>query len=228
MAGGLFGRRAKHPAAMAGTQQIDDFGVRTETARRLRLLVRIVFVWAGVLLARLFVLQIVQHDTYVHLAQSQQEKLVKIQPPRGAILDRTGRRLAMSLPVDSVFVNPLLLKDVGMACAVLSKFLNLDSKDLMDRLQMAIAQHRGFLWVKRKISPEESERLRSLKFEWIGITPESRRYYPYDTLAAHIIGSVDTDEQGTDGIEFKLNDVSDELAGAARLSGLDAMLGIAA
>lgn len=212
MAGGLFGRRAKHPAAMAGTQQIDDFGVRTETARRLRLLVRIVFVWAGVLLARLFVLQIVQHDTYVHLAQSQQEKLVKIQPPRGAILDRTGRRLAMSLPVDSVFVNPLLLKDVGMACAVLSKFLNLDSKDLMDRLQMAIAQHRGFLWVKRKISPEESERLRSLKFEWIGITPESRRYYPYDTLAAHIIGSVDTDEQGTDGIEFKLND---ELAGAA-------------
>lgn len=187
-------------------------GLRTETATRLRWLARIVILWAGILFLKLFVLQIIQHDSYAHQAQAQQEKLVKIQPPRGAIVDRDGRRLAMSLPVDSVFVNPLLLKDVGMASAVLSKFLNLDARELTERIQTAIVQHKGFLWVKRKITQEESERLRNLKFEWIGITPESRRYYPYDSLAAHIIGGVDTDEQGTDGIEYTLND---DLAGAA-------------
>lgn len=212
MAGGLFGRRANKPTAMAGAPPSDDFGVRTEAARRLKWLVRLVLIWAVILLVRLVYLQVIEHDKYTQLAQSQQEKLIRVQPPRGAIIDRTGRRLAMSLPADSVFVNPLLLKDVGMASAVLSKFLNLDQKSLLDKLQTAIVKRRGFLWVKRRITPEESARLRKLKFEWIGLTPESRRYYPFGTLAAHLIGSVDTDEQGTDGLEFTRND---ELAGSA-------------
>ncbi len=188
-----------------------DYGVPPETARRLRFLVRLVLVWAAVLVARLVYLQIAHHDFYVHSALQQQQKLVKIQPPRGAILDSTGRRLAMSLPADSVYVNPLLIKDAPMAAAILAPILQLDAKELEERIEIAAAQQRGFLWVKRKIAAEESERLRKLKLGWIDIVVEGQRSYPYNSLAAHVVGSVDLDEQGLEGVELKLND---QLAGA--------------
>lgn len=185
-----------------------------ETHRRISLLVRLTLVWAAIVVLRLVYLQVIRHDDYSRAAQQQQERLVRIQPQRGAILDRMGLRLAMSLPVDSVYVNPLLLKDPEIAAGILAPILNLDTKQLLEDIRMAAAEHRGFFWVKRKITAEESQRLHQLKLDWIGITTEGQRFYPYKTLAAHILGGVDPDEQGIDGIESKLND---ELAGEAGL-----------
>ena len=66
--------------------------------------------------------------------------------------------------------------------------------------------------MKRKISREEAKRLRDLNLEWIEFRTESQRFYPNRSLAAHVIGSVDFEEDGNGGVEQSLND---QLAGHA-------------
>jgi cell division protein FtsI (penicillin-binding protein 3) len=169
-------------------------------------LVRVAFIWAALIAARLIQLQVVQHHQYAQLARDQQEKLEEIKAPRGAILDRYGQRLAMSLPAESVVVDPLRVPDLSVAADVLANVLNLNARDLLANLKTAADRHRGFLWVKRKITREEAKRLRDLNLEWIEFRTESQRYYPNRTLAAHVIGSVDFAEGGNGGVEQSLND----------------------
>ncbi len=180
--------------------------------KRVHVLVRVAFIWAALIAARLIQLQVVQHPQFAEMAREQQQRVEEIKAPRGAILDRYGQRLAMSLPAESVCVDPLRVPDVSVAADVLSKVLNLDSRDLLARMKTAVDDRRGFLWIKRKITREEAKRLRDLNLEWIEFRTESQRYYPNHSLAAHVIGSVDFSEEGNGGVEQSLND---QLAGHA-------------
>ena len=174
--------------------------------RRVHILVRVAFIWAALILARLVQLQVIQHPKFAEMARDQQQKEEEIRAPRGAILDRYGQRLAMSLPAESVVVDPLRVPDLSVAADILSKVLNLDSGELLGKMEAAVEDHRGFLWVKRKITREEARRLRELNLEWIEFRTESQRFYPNKSLAAHVIGSVDFQEQGNGGIEQSMND----------------------
>jgi cell division protein FtsI (penicillin-binding protein 3) len=192
----------------------------TASRKRVIWLARIALIWAILILGRLFQLQILHHDDFLRQAQSQQEKLVEIQAPRGAILDRSGQKLALSLPVDSVCINPLRIKDLSVASDILGRILALDQAALLTKMKEAAASRRGFLWVKRRITAEESARLRELqsKLDWIELRPESRRFYPYKTLAAHLIGGVDFEEKGNAGIEQSLNEDLEGHPGAIRIT----------
>jgi len=174
--------------------------------KRVHVLVRVAFVWAALIVVRLIQLQVVQHSQFAEMAREQQQRMEEIKAPRGAILDRYGQRLAMSLPAESVCVDPLRVPDISVAAEVLSKVLKLDAVDLLAKLKTAVDDHRGFLWVKRKITREEAKRLRDLNLEWIEFRTETQRYYPNRSLAAHVIGSVDFEEAGNGGIEQSLND----------------------
>ena len=169
--------------------------------KRVYLLCRLAFVWAALIVLRLIQLQVAQHSQYQKLAIHQQERYIEIKAPRGAILDRYGQRLAMSLPVESVCVDPLRVPDLTVAADILSKVLGLDRTDLVDQMKEAKAKRRGFLWVKRKINPDQAKRLRDLNLEWIEFRTESQRFYPNKSLAAHVIGGVDFEENGNAGIE---------------------------
>jgi cell division protein FtsI (penicillin-binding protein 3) len=178
--------------------------MNTLATRRVHLLARLAFVWVALIVARLIQLQIVQHTEYKRLAAQQQEKTLELQAPRGTIVDRLGQRLAISLPAESVCVDPLRVPDLPVASDILSKILNLDSNELLARMKQAAASKHGFAWVKRKISAEESQRLRDLKLEWIEFRSESQRFYPNQSLAAHVIGGVDFAQKGNGGIEQSL------------------------
>src|ERR1022692_678113 len=178
--------------------------MNTLATRRVHLLARLAFVWVALIVARLVQLQIVQHNEYKKLAAQQQEKTLELQAPRGTIVDRMGQRLAISLPAESVCVDPLRVPDLPIAADILSKILNLDSNDLLARMTEAAASKHGFVWVKRKITAEESERLRDLKLEWIEFRSESQRFYPNQSLAAHVVGDVDFAQKGNGGIEQSL------------------------
>jgi cell division protein FtsI/penicillin-binding protein 2 len=180
--------------------------------KRVHVLVRVAFLWAALIVARLIQLQVVQHPQFAELAREQQQRVEEIKAPRGAILDRYGQRLAMSLPAESVVVDPLRVPDLSVAAEVLSRVLNLDARDLLVKLKTSVEDRRGFLWVKRKITRQEAKRLRSLNLEWIEFRTESQRFYPNRSLAAHVIGSVDFEENGNGGIEQSMND---QLAGHA-------------
>jgi len=164
-----------------------------------------VLAWGGVILGRLFQLQVVRHEEYRKQAEQQQRKLVAIPAPRGTIYDQTGQPLAMSVPVHSVFINPLRVPDLSVAADILAPILELDRAQLFSRMRWALENRRGFMWVDRKIESEKYERLRSLGLDWIEFETESQRHYPKGATAAHVLGSVDHRERGNAGIELALD-----------------------
>jgi cell division protein FtsI (penicillin-binding protein 3) len=178
---------------------------RAAAVRRLTFLIAAVLIWTAAIFCRLVSMQVMQHQKYLALARRQQEHVITIQAPRGYIYDRTGRPLAISVPVDSVFVNPLRLPDIATNAAVIAPILKLERQKLEQELRQAAGDHRGFLWVKRKISAEESRRLRDLKCDWIGLQTESVREYPDEKVAAHLLGGVYKDEEGFAGVEKRFD-----------------------
>lgn len=173
--------------------------------RRLKILARFACVWAVVILGRLIWLQIVKHQEYTQLAQIQQDREVQLDAPRGALLDRNGKLMAMSLPAESVCINPMRVGDPAFAADLLSRVLHLEQGPLLSKIVAAIDTNRGFLWIKRKATPEEAARIRSYNLDWVEFRNESRRYYPKGSLAANLIGSVDHAERGNAGIEQGLD-----------------------
>ena len=163
--------------------------------------------WASAIFGKLFYLQVVRHRYYAELAREQQLKMVEIPGPRGSIFDRNGQALAMSVPVDSVYVNPGRLASLDVAADILAPVLRLDRDSLYGRLQSAHddPKRRGFLWIKRRITADEAANLRSLRMPWIEFQTESQRHYPKGFIAAHVIGSVDHEEKGNAGIELGLD-----------------------
>lgn len=183
--------------------------------RRLQWLLWALLVWVVGIFGRLVSLQVFEHDDLLRQAHQQQQRTVEIPADRGTILDRTGQPLAKSLPVDSVCVNPRRIPDLGVAADLLSRVLDLDRKTLLGRLESARERKSGFLWVKRKLLPDEAKRLRSMNLDWVEFRQEMGRFYPRGTLAAHVLGGigyVDDEEQGNAGIELAYDE---DLAGRA-------------
>jgi len=192
-------------------------GVRTKADQRLVWFGGFLLLWAGLIFVRLFFLQVVRHEDYASKARGQQEEETEIAAPRGTILDRTGQVLAESVSMDSIYIDPLHVPDLQVASEILSGILNLDRGALYGRMQSYFDNQKGFMWVARKIEPEQAEQLRSLHFEWIRFAKETRRHYPRGTLAAHVIGSVDGEENGAWGLEKSLDDDLHGLPGAMRV-----------
>jgi cell division protein FtsI (penicillin-binding protein 3) len=169
--------------------------------RRLTILAAILVLWGGAIFAKLLSLQVLHHREYVQLARNREELDVAISAPRGTIADRHGQPLAMSVPTESVYVNPLKVPDLQVASTILSLALHMDRNGLYGKMKWASDTQRGFLWVKRKITFDEGQSIRNLHLDWIQIQSESQRHYPNGALAAAVLGSVDFEERGNAGIE---------------------------
>jgi len=185
--------------------------------RRLKWLAGLILIWGGLILYKLVSLQVVHHRHYAGLARARQEQIVKILAPRGTILDRTGAPLAMSVPTQSILVNPQKVPDLGLAADIFSMVLRMDRADLYTRLQAAREDGRGYFVVKKKAGWEETERLRGMAFDWIQIDTGSERHYPNGPLAAHILGGVDFAEKGNAGIEKVLEEDLEGVPGQERV-----------
>ncbi len=193
-------------------------GRRTAPAvNRLTLLAAILLLWSLAIFVKLVSLQVVQHAKYAAIARSQQEHRVDIPAPRGTILDRNGQPLAISVPVASVSVNPQQIADLHLATEVLGNTLNLDQSVLYSRLEWARQNHKGFMWVKRRIDPFETDRLKEMHLDWITFHTESQRHYPAAETASHVLGAVYKDEEGAAGIERALDSVLKGRDGSERL-----------
>jgi cell division protein FtsI (penicillin-binding protein 3) len=172
--------------------------------RRLIVLVVALAVWSAAIVRKLVWLQLTQHQEYARKARQRQEIPRVLPAPRGNIYDRNGEPLAMSLPTQSVTVNPLKLPDLGVAADLLEPVLHMQGSGLYDKLKQACDKGRGYQVVKRQITPEEAENVRALPVDWIEIESASQRHYPKGTLAAHVLGGVDHAEKGNAGIEDAL------------------------
>jgi cell division protein FtsI (penicillin-binding protein 3) len=190
---------------------------RVRAGKRLMWFGGIILVWGSAILLQLFRLQVVHHADYLRAAHKQQEETVEIAAPRGSIFDRSGQLLAGSVKRVSVYIDPLQVPDLQLASGILSGVLGIDPAPLYGRIRWYAANQRGFMWVARSVELEQYERLRSLHLDWIRFADESRRNYPRNTLAAHLLGAVDSEEIGQWGLEKSLESDLQGLPGTVRM-----------
>jgi len=147
---------------------------------------------------RLVHLQIFESGELSRRAERQQERLVKLEPKRGTIVDRLGRELAVSLDVESVYGVPTEVGNPRPVARELARILHEDPAELEKRL----ASDRRFVWLSRKVDPARAERVRGLDRPAIGFLTESRRFYPKKTLAGAVLGFTNVDNKGIEGVEL--------------------------
>jgi cell division protein FtsI (penicillin-binding protein 3) len=157
----------------------------------------------GGVAARAVYLQVLQGDHLGGLARDQYLRDLLQKPRRGPITDRNGAVLAGNADADSIFLDP---HDFPAArardLARLSKILQADAKALEKR----VARGGRFVWVKRRVSPVESEQVRALSLPGVGLVKETRRYYPRRELAGQVLGVVGDDGEGLEGVERAWDD----------------------
>ena len=162
-----------------------------------------------ILVFRYAYLQIVQGDALAQRMRDQSGYEFRIQSLRGAILDRSGKELAVSSMTKSLFVDPNHVYDTHTPEEIASDIaplIGLTEQDILDD----IARGGGFVWVKRRLEHTEYEAVRAVIREkgysdCLGFQNEAKRYYPNDALAANVIGFVGTDDEGLDGVEQALD-----------------------
>jgi cell division protein FtsI (penicillin-binding protein 3) len=159
-----------------------------------------IFVFA-VILAKAYYLQIIKHEEYRKKTDDQYVEKVPFIPPRGIIYDRNYQELAVSLEMDSIYARPGLIKDKQRTACQLSPLLVIPEEDLKQRLQ----NKKSFIWLMRRIPPEQSSQVMKCGIKGIGTIEESRRFYPHRNLASTILGTTDIDCKGLEGIELTYN-----------------------
>lgn len=175
--------------------------VRSSSRLRLLVIFGLAVVWMVAVLARVSYLQLFRYREYFERANRQQERIIEISPMRGAIYDRNGRELAMSIPVDSCFADPDEISDPAMVARLLSHVLKTPAEEIEQKL----TQSRSFAWIARKITPQQAARIQALNLRGIYFQKENKRFYPQRTLAASVLGYVDMDEHGLGGVEYSLD-----------------------
>ena len=124
---------------------------------------------------------------------------------RPDLLDRNGEILATDVKTMSVFAEPNRIIDVDEAVELITAVLpDVDAKQLRERL----ASKKGFIWVKRQITPKEQAEIFHLGLPGVGFLPENKRIYPNGPIGAHVIGFVDKDNVGIAGMEKYLDEQS--------------------
>lgn len=170
---------------------------------RFRVLYGIVGLLFVLVAYQLFQLCVIRRPSLLAQAEKQHNLKIEIPPVRGPILDRDGKELATSLKVPSVYAVPRILdaEEKKKLAAVLSKTLNVSESLIARRL----ARDKAFVWIKRRVSFDEAEKIRHLNQPAVGLVEEYKRFYPQGDLLSHVLGFVNVDNHGLEGIEKTLD-----------------------
>lgn len=155
---------------------------------------------AILLLGRAVQLQVVDRDFLNSQANARQLRTVELSAHRGTITDRNGEPLAVSTPVDSVWVDPRDLAAAPEHIPQLAVMLGMDADALRSRLASNVS--RNFLYLKRHMNPADAARIAQQQFPGVQLQREYRRYYPAGEVTGHLIGFANIDDVGQEGVEL--------------------------
>lgn len=175
----------------------------------------------AVLLARLYKLQIIDHEKYEAMAIEQQLRETPGSTSRGVIYDSNMNVLAISASVDNVYLSPAEIEKYGedreLIARGLSEILGLDYDELYEKTGRSGS---WYVTAARKIESEKADEIRAFKAEHglrgVRLETDTKRYYPNSELACHLIGFVGTDNYGLEGIEAKYDELLSGTAGSTR------------
>jgi cell division protein FtsI (penicillin-binding protein 3) len=171
---------------------------RNLTKARIRWVIAALILIFGAVAARLVQLGLVEQDNTI---EGQTRDLITASRP--AILDRNGLELAVDIRVPSLFAEPRRIIDVEEAAQAIHSVL----PDInIDWLRTRLTGDKGFVWVKRELTPVIQERIMQLGIPGLDFVTESKRFYPGGTESSHILGAVNIDNQGIAGMEKDMDD----------------------
>ncbi len=157
----------------------------------------------GLLWARCVWIQVVLAHRYAAVADTQHQSTERLRARRGTLADRFGRALAVSVPVPSVFANPRAVVEKWDVAHELSSVVGQDARMIEHRLE----KDKGFVWVARQVDPAITPALLTMRDAGVGIVEEPKRFYPHGRLGSHLIGFVDIDQHGLEGLELAFDGI---------------------
>ncbi len=179
---------------------------KLSSKKKMRNTLFITFLILVCLIGRLGYIQLVQGKELSELAYEQQTLDRSINPKRGTIYDANGTALAVSSTVETVTVNPgnIAKENKEKVAKKLSELFELD----YDTVLKKVSKRSSIETIIKKVDKEKTDNLRVWMkenniTEGINIDEDTKRYYPYNTVASQIIGFCGSDNQGLDGIEAK-------------------------
>lgn len=179
-------------------------------SKKFRNLIIIIFLIFLLLLIRIFWIQFVMAGGLKEKAYRQQTSNILISPKRGTIYDSNGKVLATSAQVDTVSINPTKIKDENKekVAKCLSEIFELDYDQTLEKVKSDSSVET----IVKKVEQDKIDKLEVWMAEnkitsGINIDEDTKRYYPYSTLASNLIGFCGTDNQGLEGIENYWDDV---------------------
>jgi cell division protein FtsI (penicillin-binding protein 3) len=156
---------------------------------------------AGSISARLYYLQVDQHEYYREVALNQRQQIQRIPPLRGDIHDRNGRELALSVPTEFVVARPSQVEDPAGSARLLAPVLEKKTAEL-ERL---LGSGKTYVYLDKGATPAQCARIRRMQDEGllagVAFEPRRQRIYPNAHLAAHTLGFVRRDGNPGGGLE---------------------------
>lgn len=183
-------RKRRDPAANAATN--------ASRRRLLAFVILMVFAF-GAIAARLAYVQTVRADDYVRFGESQRVHTVQLPARRGAIFDRNGNEMALTVDRPTVAANPRLVTDPLGEAEALAPLLDMDVAALQERLSRDAA----FVYLARTVDPDVADRVKDLALPGVFMIDEPKRFTPAGDMALSVIGRVGTDNEGLSGLELQ-------------------------
>ncbi|MEZ4362685.1 MAG: penicillin-binding protein 2 [Kofleriaceae bacterium] len=146
-------------------------------------------------------LQVASGARFRDQAARQHAITLEIPAPRGAIVDRRGRPLALTADADSIWADPREVRDVASTAEQLAELLDGDVRLLEDKL----GSDRRFVWLARRVQPQVAAAVRAAKLPGVVISEEPHRYYPARSIGGTLVGRSNIDGRGIDGVELTLD-----------------------
>lgn len=151
---------------------------------------------------RAFDLHVVDHDFLQGQGNARVLRTLPVSAHRGMIVDRYGEPLAVSTPVDTVWVDPQKFEASREQLRQFAKILDLNVGELSKLIAEHKRQQREFVFIKRRINPVLAQQAMDLDIPGVYTKREYRRYYPSGEVMAHLIGFTNVDDSGQEGIEL--------------------------
>ncbi len=170
---------------------------------KLRLITVYLFivVFVFLIIFKLADLQIFSYSAYKKKAESQHTSVIELSGNRGQIKDSHSLILAKDIPSYSLYAVADKMKNKGEVVRRISGVLDISK----DRLFSMLSKDTSFVWIKRKLELSKKNMLESMQLDNLGFLKEPSRFYPQQNLAAHILGIVDIDNLGLEGVELFYN-----------------------
>ncbi len=161
----------------------------------------------AVLVGRAFYLQGVDTGFLQAKGEERYGRVIEMPASRGPVKDRNGHPLAISTPVESIWVSPDDVEADAAQVRSLARSLDVDAAEIRQKIA---SKDRQFVYLKRQISPDRAAKVMALRIPGVFEQREYRRYYPAGAIMAHVVGFTGVDDNGQEGVE---------LAEQARLAG---------